>query len=573
MLRDRILEYSRADLSVSLRILISCQVKMSVEYFKVPGAKLGFQVGASSTPCSAAEAKQAVSRMTNKDALAWASHAELDDGQLARNNPESSINQKLVGKGFARTNIPPVIAPPMYSSDAWAANNLVVETGINRATSTDLYLSGYQVTTCCGNLPPGTEMKPIMNADNMLSPGPNTAFQSGTRGSSANSQYTGAIGSVIAKPSHPYQQFIDRAESSMNSGPGSMLSVDNSGSVSGSVDHRNPGNHFSSSTGRQLDIGAGGTAHVNDSSGNPAAKDVVERWHPADDQRTVLRDINQYNYQNQRAADAAADEGMFNSGQQEVKMHSDAPIKFNYEPGDLIVRPPEQGEMNLQCGYDPTQPGYSGLPSNLAVGDCEKDPIMRKYNTNLFTQTVEPGTNTISQVNEPVNSNIGISFQQQFLPTTVQTDEKTGAALFTEHDPRVIEPVEATGNYSVVSGPDTANVTDPRFSGYGTSYRAYTDDLLGQTKFYYDDVDAIRRPNYITRSKIDFLPFADSYGPLPPGEEQGNNLNPIIRTLANDAFSRDAINHRQDMQVRLMRKNNAIRWQTRKFPKTGNLQR
>ena len=545
---------------------------MSVEYFKVPcRSKLGFHVDSTSNPQSICEAKLAVSRMTNKDALAWANHVELADGQLARNNPEQSMNQMLVGKGMDRTKIPPVIAPPMYSSDAWAANNLVVETGINRATSTDLYLSGYQVTTCCGNLPPGTEMKPLMNADNMLSPGPNTAFTTSASGASANSPLTGAIGSVMAKPIHPYQQYIDKAENSMNVGPGSMV-VGDSDNIYSNIPQ-------SSDTGsdeilaRQKPIGTRGNTHVHDKSDVPVVQDIVENWHPADDQQTVLRDINQYNYQNRRAAEAAADEGILSSGREPIHMHSDAPSNFNYQPGDIIVRPPEQGDMNLQCGYDPTQPEYSGLPSNLAVGDCEKDPVMKKYNTNLFTQSVEPGTKTISQINEPVNSNIGISFQQQFLPTTVQTDENTGEALFTEHDPRVIEPVEATGNYSIISGPDTANVTDPRFSGYGTSYRAYTDDLLGQTKFYYDDVDAIRRPNYITRSKIDFLPFADSYGPLPPGEEQGNNLNPIIRTLANDAFSRDAINHRQDMQVRLMRKNNAIRWQSRKFPKTGNLQK
>lgn len=544
---------------------------MSVEYFKVPhSSKLGFHIGSISNPQSISEAKLAVSRMTNKDAMAWANHAELADGQLARNNPEKSMNQMLVGEGMARTKIPPVIVPPMYSADAWAANNLVVETGINRASSTDLYLSGYQVTTCCGNLPPGTQMQPSMNANNMLSPGPHTAFTSATSGATANSPLTGAIGSVMAKPIHPYQQYIDKAEGSMSNGPGSML-VDDPNSAYNHSDLIESGSDQILT--KQKPIGTQGNTHVHDKSDISAVQDVIEKWQPADDQQLVIRDINQYNYQNRRAAEAAADTGILSDGRQKVTMHSDAPIHINYKPGDIIVRPPEQGEMNLQCGYDPTQPEHSGLPSNLAVGDCEKDPVMKKYNTNLFTQSVEPGTSTISQINEPVNSNIGISFQQQFLPTTVQTDETTGESLFTEHDPRVIEPVEATGNYSIVSGPNTANVTDPRFSGYGTSYRAYTDDLLGQTKFYYDDVDAIRRPNYITRSKIDFLPFADSYGPLQPGEEEGNNLNPIIRSLANDAFSRDTINHRQDMQVRLMRKNNAIRWQSRKFPKTGNLQK
>ena len=37
----------------------------------------------------------------------------------------------------------------------------------------------------------------------------------------------------------------------------------------------------------------------------------------------------------------------------------------------------------------------------------------------------------------------------------------------------------------------TANVYDPRFTGYGTSYRAYNEPVTGQTRFYYDDVNAM----------------------------------------------------------------------------------
>ena len=43
-----------------------------------------------------------------------------------------------------------------------------------------------------------------------------------------------------------------------------------------------------------------------------------------------------------------------------------------------------------------------------------------------------------------------------------------------------------------------ANIYDPRF-GYGTGYRSYIDETTGQPRFYYDDIDAITKPNYIVK--------------------------------------------------------------------------
>ena len=70
------------------------------------------------------------------------------------------------------------------------------------------------------------------------------------------------------------------------------------------------------------------------------------------------------------------------------------------------------------------------------------------------------------------------------------------------------------------------NVYDPRLTGYGTSYRSYTDDNLGQTRFYYDDIDAVRMPNYIVKSNIDREPFADHYGTIPDGDQFGITTGP-----------------------------------------------
>ena len=237
---------------------------------------------------------------------------------------------------------------------------------------------------------------------------------------------------------------------------------------------------------------------------------------------------------------------------------------------DTIVLPNEPGWVNTACGYNPDQLFDAGLPTNLPSGNCPQDPVMKQYNDNLFTQTIQPGLTTRSQINEPINANIGISFNQQFPPTTCKTNEITGEVEYTEHDPRIIEPATLEPSLPRIALATESNIYDPRFSGYGTSYRSYTDEKIGQTRFYYDDVDAIRMPNYIVRSNIDHQPFADHYGPLPPGDADGNKNNSNIRALANAAFTAGAIEFRTDLQERLMRKINANAWQQRQAPiRTG----
>jgi hypothetical protein len=243
------------------------------------------------------------------------------------------------------------------------------------------------------------------------------------------------------------------------------------------------------------------------------------------------------------------------------------PVVENFDNAGNIIRDNQSGWVNTACGYNPKQVYESGLPSNLPAGNCEQNPALKQYNKNLFTQTVTPGVYTYNQVNEPINANIGISFQQQFEPVTCKRDER--GLHYVQHDPRIIEPVERAPENPVVEKARYDNVYDPRFYGYGTSYRSYIDPQLGQPRFMYDDINAIRMPNYVTRSKIDHLPYADSYGPVQAGSEMGNIHNPNIRALAQDSFLRDSLEFRNDMTERLMRKINSESWQKRSAP-NGN---
>lgn len=225
------------------------------------------------------------------------------------------------------------------------------------------------------------------------------------------------------------------------------------------------------------------------------------------------------------------------------------------------VGPPIDGGVMIACGYNPDQTKVN-LPSNYGTGNCEQNPAFKDYNKNVFTQTIQPGVYTQNQIIEPINSNIGISWTQQFPPTTCNLEGDN--SVYTQHDPRLMKPEEVQPNLSVINAVNNSNVYDPRFYGYGTGYRSYIEKTTGQPRFMYDDVDAIRRPNYLVRSKIDFEPYADSYGPLK--NEDGNEYNSDIRALANDSFMRNTIKQRNDLQERLMRKVNANRWQQRLAP-------
>lgn len=234
-----------------------------------------------------------------------------------------------------------------------------------------------------------------------------------------------------------------------------------------------------------------------------------------------------------------------------------------------LLRPEELDDVNTACGYNPEQLLISGLPTNLSGSNYSREHSMKEYNENLYTQTIQPGVYTRNQINEPINSNIGISFTQQFPPKTQKTNFLNGDINYIEHDPRIIEPV--FDEIHPIPRATETNIYDPRFTGYGTSYRSYTDDNIGQTRFYYNDVDAIRRPNYITRSHIDNQHFADHYGPIPENSANGNPNTANIHALANDAFLQGSLQHRTEISERLMRKVNSEKWQKRSAPMRGNL--
>lgn len=241
--------------------------------------------------------------------------------------------------------------------------------------------------------------------------------------------------------------------------------------------------------------------------------------------------------------------------------HENQPRHFQ----NMLTHPGKPSDINVSCGYYEKNPLLYNTPSNYPTSICEQSQELKSYNKNLFTQTIQPGIYTRSEVNETPNSNIGISFTQPFEPVSKTINDHE--MLFTQHDPNLVSNV-IEPNYDD-NEPTVYNVYDPRHNGYGTSYRSYNDEFVGQPRFMYDDIDAIKNPNYIVRSHIDHLSFADKYGPIQhSGVEDVQYKN--IRAMVNQDFTDSTNQFRAEMQERLMRKANNIAWQQRKAPISRN---
>lgn len=223
------------------------------------------------------------------------------------------------------------------------------------------------------------------------------------------------------------------------------------------------------------------------------------------------------------------------------------------------------GDIDDACGYDQTNLYYD-LPTNYSATNCQRRPQLKELNGQLFTSTITPGVYYKNQIIEPISSNIGISFTQQIPPRKVSYDSM-GNKIYTGMDPRLFTP-DMDESSDETDVPSNYDVYDPRTNGYGTSYRSYIDKLTGQPRFYYDDVDAIRRPNYVMRSDVDFLKTADSYGPIKEDDEE-ISLTENIRKNVDGAYLDNTIDFRNDMMTRLMRKRNAELWQQRMAPIAG----
>ena len=239
------------------------------------------------------------------------------------------------------------------------------------------------------------------------------------------------------------------------------------------------------------------------------------------------------------------------------------PIPTKCTKNNSSVENYDYSGMNSLIGVDTQMGVYAdnvehGLPINLGTGPAMRSNGLNQFNKNLFSTAFQPKTYYRNEVIEPVISNIGITQAIQ-RPNMKRTFDMDGNEIILGTARKVEKP-------KCRQQPDSLrSVYDPRQYGYGTSYRHYLDPMTGQPRFYYSDVNAARQSNYITRNDVDWGNMGPTIG-SGYTSGMGKSFNEI-RPLVNNRFVENQILHRTDMQNSLMRKQNAVQWQNRMFPK------
>jgi hypothetical protein len=199
--------------------------------------------------------------------------------------------------------------------------------------------------------------------------------------------------------------------------------------------------------------------------------------------------------------------------------------------------------------------GYLPLDSCKCQGQC-KCKVRENFNFLSPYDVIEHSTSK-----PQILQNSGISTVDEKPLYTTITD---GNSLAYIEDFRKNDKIKM-----YMAGDDPSMIYDPRSVSYSDSNRAYVDKLLGQPKFYYDDLNAVRASNYITRNKIDIYSFGESTGRLRnPQLYYGNN-----NQLAVEEFHNSTLLHRADLMQSLMNKRNREMWQLKEYPISTNGQR
>lgn len=449
--------------------------------------------------------------------------------ELAQGSDYFSYNQSLAGQANARTLIPPVITPKCYDMKYWRANDLINFSQINAKSVEDTFQSGYDVSTCCSSYCKNNDIQGTQDIYairdwnlNCNIPEDKPCEKNGKEKYNNNNSKN--------KDNNYRDRGTDEDGTIEN---GEYYDEENSDNFSSKEMYKNGEILEGFIPGKELFVNNDMISVTKTNAKVSTYKPECKGYKPTDESWNYT-----YPYSDQEG------------------------------PNDDTLGPLKTGQINVACGYNPENVKWN-LPTNAIIGACQKTDKMRDYNNEIYTQTIQPGVYSKSQIVQPLNSNIGISFQQQFEPVTC---EKTCDGLnYTLHDPRL--PVKH-GNNKNECGPinklgqrvNENNVYDPRFEGYGTSYRSYVDELTGQPRFMYDDINSIRMPNYITRNKLDFQPRMPHYGPVPDANE---GLG-AVKKYANDLYTKCAIQQRNDLTERWMEKQNTILAQRRTHPITRN---
>jgi hypothetical protein len=236
-----------------------------------------------------------------------------------------------------------------------------------------------------------------------------------------------------------------------------------------------------------------------------------------------------------------------------------SPLVQSIQPGVYTI-PSEYVEINNGTGVD--GPSIFEPIQRIHLNGNIISQVDDKYIPPLDEETNDPSFPPPEQSSKETKENYKSGQQRENRPERPKPTSK----------PKPKYPILKEPEYPILPRNDVSiyNVFDPRFSGYGSDDRHYIEPTTGQPRYYYDDVDAIRRPNYIVRSKLDncVTGFGDQYGPMRDNQLSLNEM----RGMAESSYLNNNMNFRNDLMESLMRRRNTEMWQLRQAPMYTNRQ-
>ena len=497
-----------------------------------------------------------------------------------------SRNQALVGsKVHPRTLVAPVITPPSHDQSHWRKDEFNrFPLAVNRPRYQDLYLSGYVGGTCGYEAACGDAIYPNIVKENFGTdydqPSVEKAYQPKYDKYSSNGGQE-----LMGRPTSTLEKEVaDKLarEQSFDPSPMGYINgeyIDNI--VTGG--YRDP---FRATCTVPVTNPAFTNAEIkapcNWNCASPVTsfpehsqRDYLSNIHPTDPERVVFSSKNVHkqpitfnpvreDYVNIEPTSVALNQPTLSPrsmpysfdettiDQSPKYPYYDSVVKEKTVPGNDM----DTGFVNTACAYDPRAFEKYGVQVNKCLSLGEEQDI--EYNKNKAVQIVQPGMYYESAVLDPISANIGISHQQQFQPQTAQ-NIAPGETMYTDHN--ALEYAGETYTNELLTGEELQNIYDPRYTGYASNDRYYVDKLTGQPRFFYDDIDGVKRPSYIVRSNVDHLGQFDQTGAMKHGKIEGD-----YRVTANREFTESTLDMRSDIQTRLAQMRYARTQQLRDMP-------
>lgn len=269
----------------------------------------------------------------------------------------------------------------------------------------------------------------------------------------------------------------------------------------------------------------------------------------------------------------------------------DVPVTMREITGNLPTKE-MYGPVKPYNGSFPRTPRPGCTPvTDLLIPETSTmaytDEFFAQPNAKLFLQNIQPNIFSYAVDLTPVNALAsGISYTPQMPPRfrdqVYNNHDRVTYPIYTRIDPQLIrdqgvparlleQPVRGDWSDKFSSwdaAPGSFNyedIYDPRYNGYGDPYRSYSDVNLGNVNYWYGDVDTYKRPNFVTRSKVDFIEFTNPMGKITPHYQRTASLNDA-RPYVENQFQQDALYFRESLIESQSRVANARAWQQRFAP-------